>query len=155
MNRDQISAKCWLQQYRALVDAASATAEDYARAHSAANRITATFGDGGGSGPSQDRMQEAALEMIAHAESLSVEAARLTRMHRSRVEVVRKVSEKNVLWGEILSMIYLEGMSCQDALRTLSRDRGHRYERSAIYKLRDRALGKAWAVIVEEGLVDE
>lgn len=151
MNPDAIRAKQWMQQYAAIVSAASGTAEAYARAQSTAARITATFGESGGSGPSQDRMQEAALEMLRHAEDLEVERGRLTEAAAARIEVVRRLAARNALWGEILSMLYLEGMSCQEARRALARDRRHPYERSAVYKLRDRALEKAWAVVCEMG----
>lgn len=144
-------ARAFLQSYDFAIRAAERAADDYARAHSAAARMTATFNGASGSGPSQDRMQDAAIEMMRHADDLAIERDDLTRMHRQRAEVIRRVSERNALWGEVLAMLYMEGMTCEQCRAALARDRRHPYARSAVYKLRDRALEKACDAMEELG----
>ena len=61
------------------------------------------------------------------------------------------VAERNCLHGEILQCLYIEGLSCAECRRWLARDRRHEYAASSIYKLRDRALDRAFDAMVELG----
>ncbi|MCI8425668.1 MAG: hypothetical protein HFJ72_08445 [Adlercreutzia sp.] len=152
MNERQRNAHNFLRTYRLAVRQVDDLVDAYAAAQSRALRITAALGEGGGaSSPSEGRFQNAANEMMELADRLDAQAEQLADQFSRQLEVIRAVSERNVLWGEILEMLYVEGLSCAEAQRWLARDRRHEYALSSIYKLRDRALDRAWDAVIELG----
>ncbi|WP_417176656.1 hypothetical protein [Adlercreutzia equolifaciens] len=152
MNERQRLAHQWLRTYQITVHQVDSLVDAYAAAQSRAMAITAAVGEGGGSSsPSEGRFQNAANEMLELSEKLSVQADELAGQYERQLEVVRAVAERNCLHGEILQCLYIEGLSCAECRRWLARDRRHEYAASSIYKLRDRALDRAFDAMVELG----
>lgn len=152
MNEKQRKARAYLRSYRVMVAQAEKCMEDYERAYDRAHKVTATLGECPGGGPSSDKVSEGAVEMLRHADELKVEHDRLTRLYRRRNEVIEAVAERNQLWGEVLSMVHVEGMKVSDVRRFLERDRRHIVSQSAAYQLYYRALEKAYDEAVSMGV---
>ena len=117
MNEKQRKARAYLRSYRVIVAQAEKCLEDYERAYDRAHKVTATLGECPGGGPSSDKVSEGAVEMLRHADELKVEHDRLTGLYRRRNEVIEAVAERNQLWGEVLSMVHVEGMKVSDVRR--------------------------------------
>lgn len=153
MNEGQKEAKKFLQSYRVTMAQAQHIVDDYAAAQSVAHSITSVIGGCGGCwSPSGEKMADAAVEMVSHADSLMLRRSALTQMCAQRDEVIREVAARNQLLGEVLNLIYVDGMRPCEVQRVLERDRRHPYSQSSIYRLRDRALEKAHEVMEEKGL---
>lgn len=152
MMESQRRAKSFLQSYGVLVMQQRRAADEYARAADLANHIGACAGSPGGSGGSSDKVADAAIAMMEAAESIKADSLELSRMRSDRDEVVRRVAADNWLWGEVLQLVCVEGMTGSEAARHLARDRRHPYSPSAVYKLRDRALEKAYGHMLDMGI---
>ena len=148
----QKEAAAFLGTYRAAAAQARAAASDYADACGAALAMSAAAGEGGHGSFSADKMEEAAIDMMEHADAALAAAARLTEMRDLRDEVILAVAARSPLLGEVLQMIYADGMRAAEASRELAAARGHAYAQSSVYKLRDRALSIAWEEMRERGV---
>lgn len=153
MNYEQSLAHRFLNSYRTRKKFIDAAADEYAAALSSAVRVTAAVGDMGGSSPSPSasKMTDAADQMLAAAERVEAELADMAREIARRNEVILAVAERNSLWGDVLEMFYVEGLSGIEICHFLARDRRHPYHRSAVYRLRERALGVAYQEMTERG----
>ncbi len=152
MRESQRRAKAFLQSYGVLVMQQRRAADEYARAADLAHHIGACAGSSGGGGGSSDKVADAAVAMLEAAEAIKDDLRELSDMRSLRDEVVRRVAADNWLWGEVLQLVCVEGMTGSEAARHLARDRRHPYSPSAVYKLRDRALEKAYGHMLEMGV---
>lgn len=154
MKTEAKKAKEFLRNYRLKVRMVRSAATEYSEASSAAHMITACAGnDGGSSGShSQQKMADAAVRMLDHADDIAASVAKLTQEYELRKEVIEEVGTRNALWGEVLHRVYVDGLTIPELHHYLERDRSHPYDRSSVYRLHDRALEKAYEVMVEMGL---
>lgn len=156
MKKTAMIANKYLGQYRLLVRLSRSSIDEYAAAESQAHSITSIIGkEGGGGSPSRDSMQNAAIRMIEHAEYLDSAGDALTRAWEERNEVICAVGNKHPLWADVLECLYVRGMSVSEMGRWLASDRNHPYERTSLYRLRERALEKAYEAMEELGILDE
>ena len=153
MKTEAKKAKEFLRNYRLKVRMVRSAATEYSMASSTAHMITACAGDmGGGGSHSQQKMADAAVRMLDHADDIAASVAALTEEYELRRKVIERTGEKNALWGEVLHRVYVDGLTIPELHRFLERDRSHPYDRSSVYRLHDRALEKAYEVMVEMGL---
>lgn len=151
LNIKAVLASKYLQRYSLLKKAARKAAKDYANAYDDAHRITSCFGnERGGGSPSIDKMADAAVAMLEHSDHINVKSGEWNAAYEERQELVFKVADKNHLLGEVLQCVYIDGMTMKELGRYLERDRSHPYARSSLYRLRDKALERAYDIIEEE-----
>lgn len=155
MKKTAMIANRYLGKYRLLVRLSRSSIDEYAEAESQAHSITSVIGNEGGGSPSRDAMQNAAIRMIEHAEHLDAAGDELTRAWEERKRVVLAVAGKHPLWGDVLECLYVRGMTIAELREWLTRDRNHPYERTSVYRLRERALEKAYEAMVELGVDEE
>lgn len=155
MKKTAIIAHRYLGKYGLLVRLSRSSIDEYAEAQSQAHSITSVLGGEGGRSPSRDAMQNAAIRMMQHADALDAGGDDLTRAWEDRNRVILAVSGMHPLWGDVLECLYVRGLSVSEMGKWLAKDRCHPYERTSLYRLRERALEKAYEAMVELGIPDE
>ena len=148
-----IAHRC-LGKYRLLVSLSRSSVDEYASAQSAAHAITAVLGDDGGGSPSRDKMADAAIRMLEHAEAVERGTHGLTEAWEERKAVIEAVADRHPLWGDVLDCLYVRGLTVAETGAWLAKDRRHPYERTSLYRLRERALEKAYEEMERLGLTD-
>jgi hypothetical protein len=148
------TAHRFLGKYRLLVSLSRTTVDEYAEAQSTAHAITSVIGDEGGGSPSRDKMADAAIRMLEHADSVEARSRELDEAWGARLKVIEAVAGRHPLWGDVLDCLYVRGMSVSETGAWLAKDRQHPYERTSLYRLRERALEKAYEEIERLGLLD-
>ena len=147
-------ANRYLGQYRLLVRMHRSSVDEYAEAQSQAHSITSVLGGEGGGSPSRDSMQNAAIRMIELAEAMDAATRELEAAWERRNEVILAVGGMHPLWADVLECLYVRGMSVSEMGRWLASDRNHPYERTSLYRLRERALEKAYDAMAELGVLE-
>ncbi|HIW77072.1 MULTISPECIES: hypothetical protein [Gordonibacter] len=113
--------------------------------------MSSVAGVPGSRSSSQDKMAEAAIEMMRHAEHIKVDSSVLNTERDMRQNVVFAVCDKNALWGDVLQLVYIDGLSIPELHRELD-SRGKPFARSSVYRLHERALEKAYEAMIELGV---
>lgn len=153
MNSEQKRAHDYLGSYRCRRRMLHAAADEYARAVSAAEHITAAVGDTGPSAsPSASRMTDAADSMLECADRAAVDSDGMSASLAERDSVISAVADRNPLCGEVLEMFYKEELPVAKIQLYLASDRRHPYARSSVYRLLDRARTVAAEVMREIGV---
>lgn len=155
MNERASRAREYLNTYRSNMRLAVRAERDYINASSRAYAITSAIGgDVGGRSHSQEKMADAAAEMVDCADALlSITQARHIAEYQNRNDVIVEVGARNRLLGEVLECVYAEGMTIPEVAKWLADDRRHPYSRTSVYRLHEKALEAACDVMDERGLM--
>ena len=153
MNSEQKRAHDYLKSYCCRRRMLHAAADEYARAVSTAEHITAAVGDSGPSpSPSASKMTDAADSMLECADRAAAESDGMAALLAERDAVISAVADRNPLCGEILEMYYKEELPVAKIRIYLAADRCHPYARSSVYRLLDRARTMAFQAMRDMGV---